>query len=199
MFLRPIAIHQGYVTQDFGKTPFSQKKNKFGRYPYGISNEGKPREHSGVDFGSFGFKVPVYACMDGYVKTENHVAGYGLHVKQRNPEKALESVYGHLSKLTVGNRQWVNVGDIIGYTGSTGNSTGVHLHWGVRKLKKHGDDVWIWSVENYDDNTYGYFNPMEINANGTTYPIVINHLGGQRGFKKSELALLGGTFNKIFS
>ena len=58
-------------------------------------------------------------------------SGYGLYV-QLDHGAALETRYGHMSRLNVASGQRVRKGDVIGYVGSTGRSTGPHLHYEVR-------------------------------------------------------------------
>ena len=57
--------------------------------------------------------------------------GYGLYV-QIEHGGALETRYGHMSRIAVAEGQQVHKGDVIGYVGSTGRSTGPHLHYEVR-------------------------------------------------------------------
>jgi len=137
------------VSQLFAKRPDYYAK-------YGMKG------HNGIDFG-VPVGTPVYAAMDGEVmKKDSGVKGYGLHVKIRNPYKASESVYGHLSKVNVSDGARVNVGDLIGWTGNTGDSSGPHLHFGYRFLKP-GDknDLFSWEVMDYDNGYYGYFDPID--------------------------------------
>ena len=91
--------------------------------------------HRGVDFVP-GRGAPTYAMADGIVTQSEFSGGYGQHVyieHQINGQSVL-TVYAHLQKdsspLRVGDR--VSVGDFIGLVGSTGTSTGAHLHFEVR-------------------------------------------------------------------
>ena len=86
--------------------------------------------HSGVDFrASTG--TSVLATADGQVLRAGRVGGYGNLVELRHAH-GLTTRYGHLSKITVKAGQSVKRGDVIGKVGSTGRSTGPHLHYEVR-------------------------------------------------------------------
>jgi murein DD-endopeptidase MepM/ murein hydrolase activator NlpD len=87
--------------------------------------------HPGLDFkGSKG--DPVKCTASGNVIYAGRVGGYGNCVRIKHPN-GLETWYGHLSKITVKDGQRVTVGDVIGKVGSTGRSTGPHLHYEIRK------------------------------------------------------------------
>ena len=91
---------------------------------------GGRRAHKGVDLaGPVG--TPVHATADGIVGRADWFAGYGLYI-QLEHGGALETRYGHMSRLNVEAGQTVHKGDIIGYIGSTGRTTGPHLHYEVR-------------------------------------------------------------------
>lgn len=86
--------------------------------------------HSGVDFrASTG--TSVLATADGQVLRAGRAGGYGNLVELRHAH-GLTTRYGHLSKIMVKSGQSVKRGDVIGKVGSTGRSTGPHLHYEVR-------------------------------------------------------------------
>lgn len=91
---------------------------------------GGRRAHKGVDLAA-PTGTPVYATADGIVSRANHFSSYGLYISLHHGA-ALETRYAHLSRLAVATGQRVNKGDVIGYVGSTGRSTGPHLHYEVR-------------------------------------------------------------------
>jgi murein DD-endopeptidase MepM/ murein hydrolase activator NlpD len=74
---------------------------------------------------------PVYAAFEGVVRIAKKSADYGYMVLIRH-ENGLETLYAHFSKLLCFVGQNVGAGDIIGLAGSTGRSTGPHLHFEVR-------------------------------------------------------------------
>jgi murein DD-endopeptidase MepM/ murein hydrolase activator NlpD len=85
------------------------------------------RMHAGVDFGG-GYGAPIYAVTDGIVSYAGRNGGYGNFVRI-NHGNGLGSGYGHMSRIAVSNGQRVGRGQLIGYIGSTGLSTGPHLHY----------------------------------------------------------------------
>lgn len=89
------------------------------------------RMHKGVDL-AIRSNDTIYAAFDGKVRLTNYEAkGYGNYVILRHPN-GLETVYGHLNKHLVKPDQVVRAGDPIGLGGSTGRSTGPHLHFETR-------------------------------------------------------------------
>lgn len=87
--------------------------------------------HSGVDIDAR-FGDPVVATADGVVKKTGWEGSYGKTVVIRH-EQGFETIYGHLSKISVEEGQKVKVGEEIGKAGNTGRSTGTHLHYEVLK------------------------------------------------------------------
>lgn len=101
--------------------------------PFGYRHDPKGagrRMHAGVDMaGPRG--TPIYATADGVVITAGRESGYGNVVKIRH-DFGLETVYGHLSRIRVKVGQQISRNMQIGDMGSTGRSTGSHLHYEVR-------------------------------------------------------------------
>jgi len=92
------------------------------------------RPHHGVDYGA-PYGSPVYAVAEGVVKKAGWMGGYGKTVMIRHPN-GFETLYGHLSSILVKVGERVEQGRMIGRVGSTGLSTGPHLHFEVRKNGK---------------------------------------------------------------
>jgi murein DD-endopeptidase MepM/ murein hydrolase activator NlpD len=91
---------------------------------------GHARMHKGIDIpGPKG--TPIYATADGIVARSGWVNGYGNMVEITHGN-GMETRYGHMSKLIVEPNSRVRRGQIIGLMGSTGRSTGSHLHYEVR-------------------------------------------------------------------
>lgn len=91
---------------------------------------GKLARHNGVDIPA-PRGTPIYATADGIVGRAQRLGGYGNYVEIEHGN-AIETRYGHMSSYVVMPGQMVRQGDIIGYVGSTGRSTGNHLHYEVR-------------------------------------------------------------------
>ncbi|MCP3731693.1 peptidoglycan DD-metalloendopeptidase family protein [Sphingomonas sp. MG17] len=91
---------------------------------------GSAAMHAGVDIpGPQG--TPVYATADGVIGRSGRFGGYG-NLIAINHGKGIETRYGHLSKILVASNTRVRRGQLIGLMGSTGRSTGSHLHYEVR-------------------------------------------------------------------
>ncbi|WP_019515457.1 M23 family metallopeptidase [Sphingomonas sp. Mn802worker] len=89
------------------------------------------RMHKGIDIGA-PFGSPIYAAIDGVVQFAGRSGGYGNFVKLAHAG-GYASGYGHMSRIAVSPGTHVQRGQVIGYVGSTGMSTGPHLHWEVWK------------------------------------------------------------------
>ncbi len=92
--------------------------------------------HNGVDLAA-PRGTPVYATADGMVQMAQWYSSYGNYV-QIDHGGRLETRYAHLSSYTVRPARMVRTGDLIGYVGSTGRSTGPHLHYEVRVADEAG-------------------------------------------------------------
>ncbi|MBH8551024.1 peptidoglycan DD-metalloendopeptidase family protein [Nostocaceae cyanobacterium CENA357] len=97
---------------------------------------GDRRFHAGTDLGA-PMGTPILAAAKGQVETADWKGGYGLTVTV-NHTSAQQTLYGHMSEIFVQPGQWVEPGTVIGRVGSTGNSTGPHLHFEVRHLTQKG-------------------------------------------------------------
>jgi murein DD-endopeptidase MepM/ murein hydrolase activator NlpD len=88
--------------------------------------------HSGLDIaGPCG--SPIYAADSGIAHIEPFMPwGYGNYIIIVHGN-GWDSLYGHMSGFAVGDGQTVHRGEQIGYEGSTGNSTGCHLHFGISR------------------------------------------------------------------
>ncbi len=109
-FARPV---NGAVTSGFG----------YRRHPI----LGFRRMHSGIDFRARS-GTPIYATADGVVNYAGRKGGYGNFVRIAHGGN-LASGYGHMSRIAVSGGTRVRRGQVIGYVGSTGLSTGPHLHY----------------------------------------------------------------------
>ena len=92
--------------------------------------------HKGLDFAA-STGTPIYATGDGTVKVSEFNSGYGNMVVLKHGN-GYESLYAHMSRAKVRNGQKVKRGDVVGYVGTTGLSTGAHLHY---EIHKNGEPV----------------------------------------------------------
>ena len=86
--------------------------------------------HKGTDIGRVGYTSPIYAAKAGTVIVSQRSRSYGNYVVISHGS-GNTTLYGHMSSRKVEVGQYVNQGDVIGITGSTGNSTGPHLHFEI--------------------------------------------------------------------
>lgn len=98
---------------------------------------GDSRFHSGTDLGA-PMGTPVLAALAGQVALADFFGGYGLAVSLDHSKGTQQTLYGHLSEIFVKPGEWVKQGTVIGRVGSTGASTGPHLHFEFRQLTADG-------------------------------------------------------------
>ncbi len=111
--------------------------------------------HAGLDF-SAPQGTPIYATANGRVKTAGRSdGGYGNYVVI-NHGYGYETLYGHMLKVKARQGQQVTRGEIIGYVGSTGKSTGPHCHYEVHKNNNKIDPVYFF----YNDLSPQQFNEL---------------------------------------
>lgn len=109
------------------------------------------RGHHGVDI-RLRTGDPVHAAFGGTIRVASRMGGYGNCIVIRHPN-GLETLYGHLSKINVKHGQQVVAGEVIGLGGSTGNSTGPHLHFECRFLYQTFDPEWILDFDTHSLRT----------------------------------------------
>lgn len=121
----PLGVpHPGALTSRFGNRP-NPFTGRGGEY------------HPGLDFrGATGDEVQATA--DGKVLLASYHNGYGNMVQVRHGH-GYTTLYGHLSRIMVEPGQTVHAGEVIGLVGSTGRSTGPHLHYEVQRLGERQD------------------------------------------------------------
>ena len=109
--------------------------------------------HAGLDFAA-SQGTPIYATADGVVKEAGYNAGgYGNHVVI-NHGYGYETLYGHMYRIKARVGQKIKRGEVIGYVGNTGKSTGPHCHYEVHKSGQPVDPVYYFyndlTPEQYD-------------------------------------------------
>ncbi len=109
---------------------------------------GTPKFHKGIDF-TAPIGTPIYATGDGVVEVAGETGdGYGIHVVI-NHGYGYETLYGHMLKVKVKKGESVKRGEVIGWVGSTGKSTGPHCHYEVHINGQEVDPVYFF----YNDLT----------------------------------------------
>jgi murein DD-endopeptidase MepM/ murein hydrolase activator NlpD len=104
--------------------------------------------HYGLDFAA-PQGTPIYATADGTITVAGSTGnGYGNHVII-NHGYGYETLYGHMVRVKVRNGQAVKRGEVIGWVGSTGKSTGPHCHYEVHKYGQKIDPIYFF----YNDLT----------------------------------------------
>lgn len=115
--LWPVAVAGTYITSEFGTR----------EHPI----QGVVKQHSGIDIGNADYGAPVVASADGVVTYAGWLGGYGYCVIINHGE-GITTLYGHGQKVLTKLHKEVKKGELIMEVGSTGNSTGPHLHFEVR-------------------------------------------------------------------
>ena len=109
-------LHDARMTSDYGTRTHPVLKRRMG--------------HKGVDLAAT-TGTPIYATADGYVSKAEPFSSYGNYVSIEHGAR-IQTRYAHMSRIAVSSGTRVRKGDVIGYVGSTGRSTGPHLHYEVR-------------------------------------------------------------------
>ena len=127
-YRRDVTPSQWPTDGGFISSPFGGRPNPFSGY----GRDWHPGIDIAVDYGT-----PVYASAAGYVEQSGWYGGYGKYVRLSH-DFGYETAYGHMSRLAVSAGSFVKKGEVIGYVGSTGYSTGPHLHF---EILKYGEQV----------------------------------------------------------
>jgi len=92
---------------------------------------GYVRMHAGLDLAA-SYGTPIKAAADGRITSAGWAGGYGNMVRIAHAG-GIQTMYGHMSRIAASAGSFVHAGQVIGYVGSTGLSTGPHLHYEVLK------------------------------------------------------------------
>lgn len=136
-----------------------------------VTQEYKGASHDGLDLVGIDSKE-IHSTVNGVVEfagwenSNNHSQGFGQYVKIIDNKTGYGFYYGHLSTIKVKAGQSVKITDVIGIEGNTGNSTGSHCHYCIRKNGK-GTHI---DVSNYSGipNKLGTYNDGYITNSSTT-------------------------------
>lgn len=131
------ASGQGEIREGLVQPVSGPISSRFGMRRHPIL--GYRRMHSGIDFRAR-TGTPIYAASDGRVEYAGRKGGYGNFVRLRH-DGNLGTGYAHMSRIAVRSGEAVRRGQVIGYVGSTGLSTGPHLHYEVYRGNKTVDPL----------------------------------------------------------
>ena len=124
------------------------------------------KAHHGTDFGAKR-GTPILAAAEGKVIFSGRMGGYGKVIKIRHKDNYM-TLYAHQSRLKVKRGKRVKQGQVIGYVGSTGRSTGPHLHFGLYKNNRPIDPMRL----------------VKFSSNGLTGKAKRNYLNRKRKYTK---------------
>lgn len=158
-------------------------------YGYRINPITKKKQfHNGIDLVSKEKNKNLYAIDDGYVQKvvtgqDKSKTGYGNYIWVRYPRYNLSLLHAHCSKILLKKKANVKKGDVVAIMGSTGRSTGVHLHLGMTKI---GSDTWL-NPTNYEmlEDKYNLTRLLKKGCKGDDV-------------KKLQKALVGLTVDGVF-
>lgn len=172
-----------YVT-----SPFGYRKDPFG--------SGATVMHNGTDYGTNGQKWAQYAIEDGTILSAGKASDGALFVWVNYPRINRKLLLYHLDSLSCKTGDKVKEGTLLGYTGTTGNSTGIHLHLGMQ-VSSGGS--WL------DPHAYEYSEPV-VNPSPSPTPTktidelaneVIKGLWGNGDERKTKLSNSGYDYTAV--
>lgn len=144
-----------FAKYDVAAPVYGKVSSGFGMRPDPYS--GNMAFHSGMDFAA-DYGAPIFAIQDGTVIYTGTKGNYGncVMIDHYYPDvpqiPRLQTLYGHISTILVNSGEAVKRGQIIAYVGSTGRSTGPHLHFEVRYNKSFVDPIdYIYKLPSYLD------------------------------------------------
>jgi len=155
------ALQRSFLASGIPNGKFLNYKRVSSKFGYRIHPVTKRRDfHSGLDL-TAKYGTPIYAPADGVVEYAKKKGAYGNFLLIAH-NYGFKTAYGHLSKYGVKYGDYVQKGDIIAYIGSTGRSTGPHLHFELRYLNKWLDPAIFmkWNVKDM-----GYISSKEKKVN----------------------------------
>lgn len=140
----PSKTDVGYAGAEMGLPSGWTLTSAYGTYTGIYDSTGKIKKHRGLDFAA-ATGTPIRAAHGGTIYFSSSEGGYGNTIRIHDKATGFYNRYGHLSRFAnIKNGATVNRGDLIGYVGNTGNSTGPHLHFQVNKTNNESDDINPW-------------------------------------------------------
>ena len=172
------------------------------------------RQHKGLDIKVYTGDT-IRAAFSGVVRMVKYEArGYGKYIVIRH-DNGLETIYGHLSKQIVRENQRVKAGDVIGLGGSTGRSTGSHLHFETRlcgvalnpavlfdfRAQDVTGDFYVYNKRSYDRDAAEATRLRGVQGNGSYNPADVHSTATAQnrnaGNSKSQKAIASATTRKV--
>lgn len=148
--LQDLFIGNYGISQKFGNVLYINKVNVYKQYGW--------KGHNGVDF-SCPTGTKLISCVNGVVTTAyNNVGGWGYHCYVWDKDQKIMVIYAHMKSLNVKVSDKVKVGNLLGLSDNTGNSTGAHLHFGAYKVDDNGNKI------NLGNGYGGSINPFDSNV-----------------------------------
>ena len=169
-----------YVT-----SPFGYRKDPFG--------SGATTFHNGTDYGTNVQKWEQYAIEDGYVRSAGTDSSGSKYVYVCYPRIGKELLHYHLDSIACKTGDKVTEGTLLGKTGTTGNSTGIHLHLGLRNI---GGTTWE-DPHAYDYQTGSTPTPNPTKTVDELAKEVIAGNWGNGDDRKNRLTQAGYDYNAV--
>ena len=151
----PDASPENTYTAEGGELPSKNMTSGYG-WRWG-------RMHKGVDFAHPTTNVPISILQPGIVDVGFDAEGWGNYVKVKH-DSGVETLYGHLSKVNVKRGQRIEAGTVIGNQGSTGKSTGPHVHF---EYKPGGPGTATVDGRSVADSYFRFGGQVTVKKNGT--------------------------------
>lgn len=154
MKLYEIAVNGAKITSDYGYR--IHPIDKVRKFHYGIDLTSKKKDYN------------LYAVADGYVQKvvtgqDKATKGYGNYIWVRYPQYNLSFLYAHCKKINLKKGDKVKKGTIVAIMGSTGASTGTHLHLGITKI---GSNTWLDPKQFTDETKYNLTRTLKSGVKG---------------------------------
>lgn len=144
---------------------------------------GVTKFHNGIDLAPYGVKCPLYSPGYGSIYKTGVDSSAGNYVYIKIGQHYL--FYAHLDSIAVKVGQKVQPGTKIGICGTTGNSTGVHLHLGIRNSSWDWIEPWPW-IANYQVQTFPKYKETKSNVRVRTLPslagVVVWYIPGKQQY-----------------
>ncbi len=161
--------------------------------------------HSGTDYATYNKKLPQYAIEDGYVFAASKELDGALYVWVIYPRVKLAMLHYHLDSYNVRAGQTVVPGTLLGYTGMTGKTTGIHLHLGIKNLSSLSESAvksMTWDLlrkYSYTDPEKVKYEPKSATAKSSANSSFLPSRGYfMKGDVSANVGKIASFFRKVF-